>query len=120
MCGDRSLGKRSYILTGYLNIPKVFQLTLFNGYDEYSGKQIGLKLGYAKDFKTFDELWAAFKKQLEYIVDIKIRGNNVIEQLYAQEMPAPCLSVVTNDCISKAKDIQCRWSKIQHKRTFRV
>ena len=91
-------------LAGYLNIPKVFQLTLFNGYDEYSGKQIGLKLGYAKDFKTFDELWAAFKKQLEYIVDIKIRGNNVIEQLYAQEMPAPCLSVVTNDCISNAKD----------------
>ena len=97
-------GSEAYILTGYLNIPKVFQLTLFNGYDEYSGKQIGLKLGYAKDFKTFDELWAAFKKQLEYIVDIKIRGNNVIEQLYAQEMPAPCLSVVTNDCISNAKD----------------
>lgn len=97
-------GSEAYILTGYLNIPKVFQLTLFNGYDEYSGKQIGLPLGYAKDFKTYDELWAAFKKQLEHIVNIKIRGNNVIEQLYAQEMPAPCLSVVTNDCISNAKD----------------
>jgi len=97
-------GSEAYILTGYLNIPKIFQLTLFNGYDEYSGKQIGLKLGYAKDFKTFDELWAAFKKQLEYIVNIKIRGNNVIEKLYAEYMPAPCLSVVTNDCISKAKD----------------
>ncbi len=97
-------GSEAYILTGYLNIPKVFQLTLFNGFDEYSGKQIGLKLGYAKDFKTFDELWAAFKKQLEYIVDVKIRGNNVIEKLYAEDMPAPCLSVVTNDCISKGKD----------------
>ncbi len=97
-------GSAAYILTGYLNIPKVFQLTLFNGFDQYSGKQIGLKLGYAKDFKTYEELWDAFKKQLEHIVDIKIRGNNVIEQLYAQEMPAPCLSVVTNDCISNAKD----------------
>ncbi|MCI8708708.1 MAG: glycyl radical protein [Dorea sp.] len=97
-------GSEAYILTGYLNIPKVFQLTLFNGFDQYSGKQIGLELGYAKDFKTYDELWDAFKKQLEYIVNIKIRGNNVIEQLYAQEMPAPCLSVVTNDCISNAKD----------------
>lgn len=97
-------GSEAYILTGYLNIPKVFQLTLFNGFDQYSGKQIGLKLGYAKDFKTYDELWEAFKKQLAHIVDIKIRGNNVIEQLYAQEMPAPCLSVVTNDCISNAKD----------------
>ncbi|HIV95321.1 MAG TPA: glycyl radical protein [Candidatus Sellimonas avistercoris] len=97
-------GSEAYILTGYLNIPKIFQLTLFNGYDEYSKKQLGLQLGCAKDFKTFDELWAAFKKQLEYFVDVKIRGNNVIEKLYAENMPAPCLSVVTNDCISKAKD----------------
>ena len=97
-------GSEAYILTGYLNIPKIFQLTLFNGYDEYSGKQLGLKLGYAKDFKTYDELWEAFKKQLEHFVNIKLRGNNVIERLYAEEMPAPCLSVVTNDCISNAKD----------------
>ncbi len=97
-------GSEAYILTGYLNIPKVFQLTLFNGFDQYSGKQIGLELGYAKDFKSYEELWEAFKKQLEHIVNIKIRGNNVIEKLYAQEMPAPCLSVVTNDCISNAKD----------------
>ena len=97
-------GSEAYILTGYLNIPKVFQLTLFNGFDQYSGKQIGLELGYAKDFQTYEELWDAFKKQLEYIINIKIRGNNVIEQLYAQEMPAPCLSVVTNDCISNARD----------------
>ena len=97
-------GSEAYILTGYLNIPKIFQLTLFNGFDEYSGKQLGLQLGYAKDFKTFDELWDAFKKQMKHFVDIKIRGNNVIERLYAEEMPAPCLSVVTNDCISNAKD----------------
>lgn len=97
-------GSEAYILTGYMNIPKIFQLTLFNGFDEYSGKQLGLQLGYAKDFKNFDELWAAFKKQLKHFVDIKIRGNNVIERLYAEEMPAPCLSVVTNDCISNAKD----------------
>lgn len=97
-------GSEAYILTGYMNIPKIFQLTLFNGFDEYSGKQLGLQLRYAKDFKTFDELWDAFKKQLKHFVDIKIRGNNVIERLYAEEMPAPCLSVVTNDCISNAKD----------------
>ncbi len=97
-------GSEAYILTGYLNLPKIFQLTLFNGYDRYSEKQIGLPLGEAKDFQTFDELWDAFRKQMEYFVDVKIRGNNVIEKLYAEYMPAPCLSVVTNDCISNAKD----------------
>ena len=97
-------GSEAYILTGYLNIPKVFQLTLYNGFDKESGKQLGLKTGEAKDFKSYDELWDAFQKQLKYIIDIKIRGNNVIEKLYAENMPAPCLSVVTNDCISNAKD----------------
>ena len=97
-------GSEAYILTGYMNIPKIFQLTLYNGFDPISGKQLGLPLGNAKDFKTYDELWNAFKKQLEHIIDIKIRGNNVIEKLYAENMPAPCLSVITNDCIGNAKD----------------
>ena len=97
-------GSEAYILTGYMNIPKIFQMTLFNGYDQVSGKQLGLKLGYAKDFKTYEELWDAFKKQLEYFVNIKLYGNNIIERIYAEFMPAPLLSVVTNDCISNAKD----------------
>lgn len=97
-------GSEAYILTGYMNIPKIFQMTLFNGYDQVSGKQLGLELGYAKDFKTYEELWDAFKKQLEYFVNIKLYGNNIIERIYAEFMPAPLLSVVTNDCISNAKD----------------
>lgn len=97
-------GSEAYILTGYMNIPKIFQMTLFNGYDQVSGKQLGLKLGYAKDFKNYEELWDAFKKQLEYFVNIKLYGNNIIERIYAEFMPAPLLSVVTNDCISNAKD----------------
>ena len=97
-------GSEAYILTGYFNIPKIFQLTLYNGYDTVTEQQLGLELGYAKDFKTYDELWDAFKKQMNYFAEIKLRGNNVIEQIYANEMPAPALSVVTNDCISNAKD----------------
>lgn len=97
-------GSEAYILTGYFNIPKIFQLTLYNGYDTYSQQQLGLELGYAKDFKSYDELWNAFKKQLEYFADIKIRGNNVIERIFAEYMPTPFLSVVTNDCIQKGKD----------------
>ena len=97
-------GKEAYILTGYLNIPKIFQLTLYNGYDNVSGKQLGLMTGYAKDYETYDELYDAFKKQLTYFVDMKVRGNNVIEKLYAEEMPAPFLSIVTDDCIKNGRD----------------
>ena len=99
-----SWGNEAYILTGYLNIPKIFQLTLYNGFDDQSRKQLGPETGYAWDFKTYDELWNAFTIQLKHMVDVKVRGNNVIEKLYAKYMPAPCLSIVTNDCIKKGKD----------------
>ncbi len=97
-------GTESYILTGYFNLPKIFELTLFNGYDNVSKRQLGLQLGYAKDFKTYEELWEAYKKQIKYFVDIKVRGSNVIEKIYADYMPAPFLSIVTSDCIEKGKD----------------
>ena len=99
-----AFGNEAYILTGYFNIPKVFELTLNNGFDKMSGKQLGLKLGYATDFKTYDELFDAFKKQMKYLIDIKIEGSNVIEKIFAEYMPAPFLSIITNDCISKGKD----------------
>lgn len=99
-----SWGNEAYILTGYLNIPKIFQLALYNGFDNQSGKQLGPETGYAEDFKSYEELWDAFTKQLHHMVNVKVRGNNVIEKLYATYMPAPCLSIVTNDCIKKGKD----------------
>lgn len=99
-----SWGNEAYILTGYMNIPKILQMTLYDGFDTYSGKQLGLHLGNAEDFKSYEELFDAFSKQLNYFVDLKVRGNNVIENIFAKEMPAPFLSIVTNDCISKGKD----------------
>ncbi|MGN1266469.1 MAG: trans-4-hydroxy-L-proline dehydratase [Dorea sp.] len=99
-----AFGNEAYILTGYLNIPKIFELTLNNGYDKVSEQQLGLKLGYATDFKTYEELWDAFAKQLEYIINIKVQGSNVIERIFAEHMPAPFLSIITNDCIARGKD----------------
>ena len=99
-----AFGNEAYILTGYFNIPKVFELTLNNGYDKVSKKQLGLQLGYAADFKTYDELFDAFKKQMKYFIDVKIQGSNIIEKIFADCMPAPFLSILTNDCIAKGKD----------------
>jgi len=99
-----AFGNEAYILTGYFNLPKILELTLFNGYDKVSGKQLGLELGYAKEFKNYEELFSAYKRQIEYFADIKIEGSNIIEKIYADYMPAPFLSIITNDCIRKGKD----------------
>jgi len=97
-------GKEAYILTGYLNLPKILEITLNNGIDPRTGIKIGLETGDPTEFKSFGDLLDAFKRQLKHIVDIKIRGNNVIERLFATQMPAPFLSILIDDCIRSGKD----------------
>lgn len=99
-----AFGNEAYILQGYFNLPKVFELTLFNGLDPMTGKQLGPKTGDPTQFKSFDELWDAYTKQIHYFLDIKVRGSNVIESLYAKYMPVPFLSILTNDCIARGED----------------
>ena len=99
-----AFGNEAYILTGYMNLPKIVELTLTNGYDVVSKQQLGLQTGDPRDFKTYDEFFDAYRKQVEHFIDIKIKGNNIIENIYAQYMPVPFLSLVTNDCITNGKD----------------
>jgi formate C-acetyltransferase len=99
-----AFGKENYNLTGYFNMPKVLELTLHNGLDPRTGHRIGLETGDAADFATFEELFEAFREQLGHFVDIKVRGNNVIERLYATFMPAPLLSLLIDDCIATGRD----------------
>ncbi len=99
-----AFGKESYILTGYFNMPKVLEITLNNGVDPRTGKRIGLETGDPTTFTSFEELFEAYRQQLRHFIDIKIRGNNVIERLYARYLPAPFLSLLIDDCIAKGKD----------------
>jgi formate C-acetyltransferase len=99
-----AFGKESYILTGYFNLVKTLEITLNNGIDPRTGRTVGLKTGDAAGFRSFDALFDAFNRQLNYFVDIKIKGNNIIERLYAEHLPAPFLSLLIDDCITKGKD----------------
>jgi pyruvate formate-lyase/glycerol dehydratase family glycyl radical enzyme len=99
-----AFGKENYNLTGYFNLPKVLELTLHNGFDPRTGKQLGPQTGNPRQFASFDELFSAFEKQVLHFVDIKVRGNQVVERLYANYMPVPFLSLLTDDCITNGKD----------------
>ena len=97
-------GKEAFILTGYLNVPKVLELALNDGIDPLTGKQVGLRTGDPRKCANFDELYDAFAAQLRYVVDLKIGVNNYIERMFAAYAPAPFLSVVINDCIARGRD----------------
>ena len=99
-----AFGKEAFLLTGYLNVPKIFEVTLNNGIDPMSGKLVGLATGEPGSFSSYDELYSAFVKQVNYIVDLKMRVSNYIDRMFAKYAPAPFLSVVIDDCISRGKD----------------
>ncbi|MBP5782382.1 MAG: formate C-acetyltransferase/glycerol dehydratase family glycyl radical enzyme, partial [Bacteroidales bacterium] len=87
-----AFGKEAYILTGYLNVPKILEVTLHNGIDPVSKQKVGIETGDPRNFKSFDELYDAFLKQLHYLVDLKIRVNNYIDRMFAKYAPATFLS----------------------------
>jgi formate C-acetyltransferase len=75
-----------------------------NGIDPRTGKLLGLETGDPAEFKSFDDLMTAFHKQLDHFIDIKIKGNIIIERLWADYLPAPFMSVLIDDCIKSGKD----------------
>ncbi len=99
-----AFGKEAYLLTGYLNVPKILEVTLNNGINPVTGKKVGIETGDAQTFKSYDELYEAFLKQLQYVIDQKMRVSNYIDRMFAKYAPAPFLSVVIDDCITKGRD----------------
>jgi len=99
-----AFGTEAYFLTGYFNLPKVLEITLHNGNDPVSGVRLSPETGDPALFKDFDDLLDAFTRQLRHFIDIKIKGNIIIERLYANNMPVPFMSILIDDCIQKARD----------------
>jgi formate C-acetyltransferase len=99
-----AFGKEAYLLTGYLNVPKILEVTLNDGINPVTGIRVGPETGDPRTFKNYEELYEAFLKQMNYVVDLKMRVSNYIDRMFAKYAPAPFLSVVIDDCVSRGKD----------------
>jgi len=99
-----AFGTEAYILTGYFNLPKILELTLNQGFDPISKKQLGIKTADPRTFTSYEQLLGEYKKQIEHFAAIKINGNNIIETVLMENLPVPFLSILINDCIKNAKD----------------
>ena len=99
-----AFGTECYWLTGYFNLVKILEVTLNNGFDPRTGVQVGPKTGDPAEFRTFEEFMLAYRDQISYFADIKVRGNNVIEKTFAIHLPVPFLSLLLEDCIARGKD----------------
>lgn len=99
-----AFGKEAYLLTGYLNTPKILEITLNNGIDPNTGKEMGLKTGDPRQFTSFEQLYEAWHKQMTHFVNMKLAVNNYIERMFSLYAPATFLSLFIDDCIHNGKD----------------
>jgi formate C-acetyltransferase len=99
-----AFGKEAYLLTGYLNTPKILEITLNNGIAPETGKKLGIETGDPRSFKTFDDLYDAWHRQMVYFVNLKLSVNNYIERMFSLYAPATFLSLYIDDCIEKGRD----------------
>ncbi len=89
---------------GQPNMGKVIELTMNNGFDPRTKKQIGPKSGDPETFKTFEELYAAFEKQLQCCEEILRRGAWIASMLTAEFLPVTWRSLLTGGCIETGTD----------------
>ena len=86
---------------GQPNLGKVIELTLNNGFDPRTKKQVGPKTGDPETFKDFEELYAAFEKQLQFCEEVLRRGAWIANMLNADFLPCTWRSILTKGCIER-------------------
>ena len=89
-----------------INMGKMVELVLNNGRDRGSRSQVGLKTGDPESFDTFERFQEAVDKQIAYVVDRALNGNNISFSILAEMMPLPYQSCFVDDCIETGNDIQ--------------
>jgi pyruvate-formate lyase len=90
---------------GQPNLGKVIELTMNDGFDPRTKKQIGPKTGNPEDFKNFEELYAAFEQQLQFCEDTLRRGAWIASMLTAEFLPVAWRSILTKGCIETGTEV---------------
>lgn len=103
----------SFAATGrmFMNLPGVLELTLNNGYSQLSGIVDGLKTGNPVGFKTFDDLYNAFVRQLLFNIERSVQIAEVGDREAMKYFQHPFVSAMVEGCMEKGKDYVCGGAK---------
>ncbi|NLM84711.1 MAG: hypothetical protein GX189_08440 [Clostridiales bacterium] len=105
-CASPSSAGRSLDITaGAVNFAYILELALNDGKSRITGEQIGLRTGNPRKFKSYDEIWEAFKKQAEYVLSVAVSSRNTDRLIYAENVPAPLHSAMLPACFESGLDI---------------
>lgn len=85
----------------FFNMCRPMELVFSNGFD--AGEQISIKTGEIDEFDTFEKFYDAYKKQMNYMIELLVNADNAIDQAHAERCPLPYLSSMVDDCIGRGK-----------------
>ena len=89
----------------FINLNNTLLAAINNGVNPQTGKAGGLETGYLYEMQTFDDVKAAFKKQLEYFLDWYLALNTISEYVGIREMPVPVASATIDGCMESGHDM---------------
>ena len=89
---------------GEVSLAKCLELTLFNGKCALTGAELGIPLGSPEELDSFEKLFSAYKRQLEYITDRTVEMSNRAQSIYARVAPNPLRSILIQGCVEKGRD----------------
>ncbi len=91
---------------GAVNVALIFDLTLHRGVSQITGKKVGIDVGDPRDFRTFNDLYEAFKKQYRYVVPRVLWLGTLAQSVEPQYLRFPFNSCITGPgCMEKGQDI---------------
>ncbi|MBQ9553209.1 MAG: hypothetical protein IJU96_10695 [Clostridia bacterium] len=93
---------------GEISVAKALEFALFNGVCQYSGERLGLETGDPTGFDTFEKLYDAFLRQVDYLLDYVTETSNKAQALFAAYAPNPWKSIMIQGCIEKGLDYKNR------------
>lgn len=88
----------------FFNMCRVMELVFNNGYD--NGVLVGIETGEVESFKTYEEFFDAYRRQMEYMITLLVNADNSIDMAHAVRCPLPFLSSMIEDCIGRGKSVQ--------------
>ncbi len=94
---------------GEVNLAKVLELTLHNGYNYNTGGTdlITNQYGDPTLCETFEEFLALYYRYLDHITDVAVKDANISQEVRARYAPNPMRSCLIQGCLEKGKDY--RW-----------
>jgi len=94
-----------HAVSGRFNSLKCLELALFDGREPETGEQLGPHTGTLESFAAFEDFFAAYTQQVETFAERMVHRCNCGELAQREAGPLPCLSVMTDDCIKRGRDI---------------